>query len=98
MDVNQLAASGFYFTNWSDVVRCAFCGVQVGRWEEGNNAFKEYQRWDPSCGFVKGLFVGNIPIRSKDLPETSQQQPISSYDVYEYHMQYRTNSPCEHCK
>jgi len=40
MDANELAAAGFYFTNWSDVVRCAFCGVQVGRSEEGDDALK----------------------------------------------------------
>ena len=51
MDVNQLAAAGFYFTDWSDVVRCAFCGVDVGKWEEGDDAFKEHQRWSPSCWF-----------------------------------------------
>jgi len=30
MNKNYLAAAGFYFTNCSDVVRCAFCGVKVG--------------------------------------------------------------------
>jgi hypothetical protein len=39
MDVNQLAAAGFFFTNRGDVVRCAFCGVEVGHWVEGNDAF-----------------------------------------------------------
>jgi len=34
MDGNQLAAAGFYFTNQSDVVRCAFCGVEVVHWEK----------------------------------------------------------------
>ena len=66
----------------------------------GDDAFKEHKRWRPSCGFIKGLFVGNIPIRSKDQPEppSSQQQPKSSYDVYTYHMQYRPNSRSERCK
>ena len=30
MDANQLAAAGFYFTNQSDIVRCVFCGVEIG--------------------------------------------------------------------
>ena len=34
MDVNQLVAAGFFFTNRADVVRCAFCGVEVGHWVE----------------------------------------------------------------
>jgi len=76
MDVNQLAAVGFFFINRGDVVRFAFCGVEVGQWK-GDDAFKGHQRWSPSCAFVKGLFVGNIPAP----PETSQQQPSSSNDV-----------------
>ena len=58
------------------MVRCAFCGVEVGQWE-GDDAFKDHQRCSPFCAFVKGLFVGNIPAP----PETSQQQPSSSNDV-----------------
>jgi len=73
MDKNHLAAAGFYYTKWSDVVRCAFCGVELGYWEEGDDPFKDHQRCSPSCGFIKGLFVGNIPIGSGNLPETSPQ-------------------------
>jgi len=44
MDVYQLAAAGFFFTNRGDVVRCAFCGVEVGYWVEGDDAFKDQLR------------------------------------------------------
>jgi len=44
MDKNQLAAAGFYLTNWGDVVRCAFCGVVVSYWKEGDDAFIDHQR------------------------------------------------------
>ena len=99
IDTNLLAAAGFYYPNWSDVVRCAFCEVQLDSWEVGDDVFEEYQRRSPSCRFVKGLFVGNIPIRSNEQPETSsQQQPNSSCDVYTFHMQYRPNSRSEHSK
>jgi hypothetical protein len=100
IDATQLAAAGFYFPKWSDVVCSAFCEVQLGSWEVGDDAFKEHQRWSPSCSFVKGLCVGNIPIRSNDQPETSSssQQTNNSCDVYTYHMQYRPNSCSERCK
>jgi len=42
MDVNQLAAAGFFLSNRGDVVRCAFCGVEVWHWVEGDNAFKDH--------------------------------------------------------
>jgi len=32
-DANKLAAR-FYFKNKSDVVPCAFCGVEIGYWEK----------------------------------------------------------------
>ena len=78
MDKDHLSAAGFFFTNRGDVVRCAFCGVEVGRWEEGDDAFRDHQRWSPSCGFIKGLIVGNIPIGSDGQPGTSSSLPSSS--------------------
>ena len=84
MDVNQLVAAGFFFTNRGDVVRCAFCGVEVGQWVQGDDAFKDHKRWSPSCEFVKGLFAGNIPAPSG----TPQQQPIRSNDVCGPYMEY----------
>ena len=36
MDIKHLVAAGFYFTDWGDVVCCAFCGVGVGYWKEGD--------------------------------------------------------------
>ena len=91
MDVNQLAAAGLSFTNRCDVVRCAFCGVEVGDQVKGDDAFKDHQRWSPSCEFLKGFFAGNIPAPS----ETSQQQPSSSYDVCGPYMEYtlKTSRP-----
>jgi len=42
MEPKQLAAAGFYFTNQSDLVRCFFCGVEMGHWEEGDDVLKEH--------------------------------------------------------
>jgi hypothetical protein len=94
MGVNQLAAARFFFTNRGDVVRCAFCGVEIGQWK-GDDAFKDHQRWSPSCAFVKGLFEGKLPAP----PKTSKLQPSSSNDVFGSYMEYTliTSRP-EHCK
>jgi len=105
MDKNQLSAAGFYFTNRGDVVRCAFCGVEVGRWEEGDDALRDHQRWSPSCGFIQGLMVGNIPVGSDGQPGTSSsssslpsslplssQETSRSYDVCGPYMELRPNS------
>ena len=66
IDKNHLAAASFYYIYSKDVLCCAFCVVQVSQWEEGDDPFKEHQRWSPSCGYIKGLFVGNNPIGSTD--------------------------------
>jgi hypothetical protein len=91
IDVNQLAATGFFFTNRGEAVGCAFCEVEVGQWVKGDYAFKEHQRLSPSCAFVKMLCVGNIPAP----PKTSQQQPSSSNDMCGPHMEYtlKTSRP-----
>jgi hypothetical protein len=105
MDKDHMSAAGFYFTNRGDVVCCAFCGVEVGRWEEGDDAFRDHQRWSPSCGFIKGLIVGNIPVDSDGQPGTSSslslpssssllssQETSRSYDVCGPYMELRPNS------
>jgi len=98
IDKNYLAAAGFYYTKLSDVVCCAFCKVQVGHWEKGDDPFKYHQRWSPSCGFIVGLFVGNIPIGSTDQPTTSPELPTQSYDVCGPHFELRPNSQPERSK
>jgi hypothetical protein len=46
-NTNSLAAAGFNYTNWGDVVRSAFCGVEVGLWEEGVEPSKIISVGDP---------------------------------------------------
>ena len=72
-----------------------FCEVKVGKWNEGDDAFQDHQRWSPSCGFDRDLFVGNIPSQ----PKTSQQQPYSSNDLCGPYIDYtpKTSRP-ERCK
>ena len=60
-----------------DVVRCAFCGVKVGRWEQRGDPFRDHRRWSPSCGFIKGFIVGNVPIGSDDQPGISSSSSSS---------------------
>ena len=98
MDVNQMAAAGFYFTNKSDIVRCAFCGVVVGYWEKGEDALKEHQRWSPFCEFAKGLGAGNFPILSNDEPEKSPEQPSQSRNMCGARLELRPNSLPERSK
>jgi len=69
MDANQLAAAGFHFTDQNDIVRCFSCGVEIDYWTDGDVVLKAHQNLSRSCGFVKGLCVGNILILSNCQPE-----------------------------
>ena len=73
IDKNHLGAAWFKFTNQSDIVRCTICGVEIGYWQQGNDAFKDHQRWSLSCEFVRGLFVGNIATGSSEQPTASSE-------------------------
>ena len=67
----------------------------MGHWEEGGDALKEHQRWNPSCGFAKGLCVGYIPILSNDKPNKSSDQSTRSRYVCGPRIELRPNSCVE---
>jgi hypothetical protein len=71
IDKNNLAAAGFYYTDHSDVVCCAFCVAQIDLFQEGDDTFKDHLRLIPNCEFIRSLSVGNIPIGSSDQPTAS---------------------------
>jgi hypothetical protein len=99
MNKNRMAAAGYYFTNRSDVICCAFCGAQVGCLEEGDDAFTEHQRWSPSCVFIKGLFAGNIPIGPENQPGTSSPpETARGNDVCGPYMEMKPYSRLERSK
>lgn len=73
---SSMASAGFYYMKREDIVRCAFCGVEVGCWVEGDNPMQDHERWSPSCRFVKKMPVGNIPISGDHLgPSNSTDVP-----------------------
>lgn len=49
----QLARNGFYYLGRGDEVRCAYCKVEIMRWEEGDDPAKDHQRWAPQCPFLR---------------------------------------------
>ncbi|KAL1131906.1 hypothetical protein AAG570_011517 [Ranatra chinensis] len=58
-----MAAAGFYYLKRGDVVRCIFCGVEVGQWVDGDDPMVDHRKWSPACKFVRSPnSVGNIPI------------------------------------
>nr|CAD7426842.1 unnamed protein product [Timema monikensis] len=78
MDPDKLAEAGFYYLNKDDIVRCAFCGVEIGHWEEGDDAMRDHQRWGPHCPFLRKFSVGNVPLSGESDEELPANQ---SYDT-----------------
>ncbi|XP_066999486.2 death-associated inhibitor of apoptosis 1 [Anabrus simplex] len=77
---SRLAAAGFYYLGRDDIVRCFFCGVEIGCWEEGDDPFRDHQRWSPSCPYIRKLPVGNIPLDPNN-PAIVPNRDIQSYDT-----------------
>lgn len=79
LDPRILAKTGFYYIGPQDQVKCYFCKVEVGRWENGDNEVSEHSRWSPNCPLLKRRETTNVPI--EPTTELDQLLPPMSYDV-----------------
>lgn len=48
----DMAASGFIYGGYQDLVTCIFCGGILGHWEVGDEPDTEHRRWFPDCTFL----------------------------------------------
>ncbi|XP_048449288.1 inhibitor of apoptosis protein-like [Rhincodon typus] len=62
----ELAKAGFYYTGEEDRVACFVCGGKLSNWEPGDHATSEHRRHFPSCPFVLGNQMGNIPMSNTE--------------------------------
>lgn len=77
---HTLALLGFYKFAPSDMVKCYFCGVEIGMWEENDDVLVEHMRWSPSCSLIRRNQTNNIPISETLLDQTLP--PAPKHDVY----------------
>lgn len=82
ISASAMAAAGFYYLKVADTVRCAFCGVEVGCWVEGDDPMQDHQRWSPSCRFVRKLPSGNIPLTNTSNSHSSDHPRENGYEPY----------------
>lgn len=66
--VRAMAATGFYYTNDGDKVRCFYCRGELIHWMPGDNPAREHRRWSPNCPMVLGTPCGNVSI-GREPPE-----------------------------
>lgn len=58
----NLARAGFYYLHELDRVRCAFCSIEIGAWQPGDDPRQEHEKYSPACRFLRNLPCGNVPI------------------------------------
>ncbi|XP_076840713.1 baculoviral IAP repeat-containing protein 7 isoform X2 [Brachyhypopomus gauderio] len=58
---SDLARAGFYFLEYEDTVQCFCCHGILRQWVQGDSPLGEHKRHFPTCGFVLGRNVGNVP-------------------------------------
>lgn len=80
IDKHQLALLGFYYYGPGDMVKCHFCGVEIGMWEHGDDVLTDHMRWSPYCPLIRRNGTKNVPINeallNKALP------PAATLNVY----------------
>lgn len=70
----DLAKAGFFYTKKEDIVRCAYCSVEIGKWEPGDDVVSDHRRWSPNCIFLRSIMpgedvCGKYEIKPFSLPE-----------------------------
>lgn len=76
-----LARNGFFYLGWSDAVQCAFCGVEIIHWIEGDDVEQEHQRFSPDCLFIKQKCSNSqTPVLTRSQGEDSETNMDVGYD------------------
>uniref|UniRef100_A0A8C6MIB2 RING-type E3 ubiquitin transferase n=1 Tax=Nothobranchius furzeri TaxID=105023 RepID=A0A8C6MIB2_NOTFU len=60
----DLAKAGFFFLGHRDKVQCFCCGGILKCWVHGDSPASEHKRHFPTCCFIMGQAVGNIPLQA----------------------------------
>jgi hypothetical protein len=57
ISTKKLSEAGFYHVKsdkTKDLVKCAFCEVELCKWEEDDDPMTQHLKWSPKCEFFKG--------------------------------------------
>ncbi|GAB1602335.1 hypothetical protein Ahia01_000512600 [Argonauta hians] len=64
----DLAKNGFYYLGYGDVVKCAYCSVQLCNWKENDDVHKEHTRFSPKCPNLESFMKMDL---KRELSNTS---------------------------
>lgn len=81
IEPKELALVGFYFTGNDDLVKCNFCGIEVGQWAADDKAYDEHMKIFPTCPLISQKHTPNIPIDINLFKKTIQPPDYSDINV-----------------
>ncbi|KAK3585128.1 hypothetical protein CHS0354_034259 [Potamilus streckersoni] len=71
VNVNILAAAGFYYTGYEDAVRCYTCDGGLKKWVPGDDPWEEHCKWFPDCPHLEqSNYKPSLREANPDLSET----------------------------
>uniref|UniRef100_H3DEC4 E3 ubiquitin-protein ligase XIAP n=1 Tax=Tetraodon nigroviridis TaxID=99883 RepID=H3DEC4_TETNG len=74
----DLAQAGLYYLGQNDQVQCFCCGGILANWDAGDSAWGEHNKHFPSCFFILGHDVGNIPLQGSGEEEKRVVPPAGA--------------------
>lgn len=63
----NLAQLGFYWVGIGDIVKCVFCSVEIGLWEETDSVLGEHVKFSRYCDLICRRLTNNVPLCAKSL-------------------------------
>ncbi|KAM9833564.1 E3 ubiquitin-protein ligase XIAP [Syngnathus typhle] len=75
---SDLAQAGLYYLGQGDRVQCFCCGGMLGGWEAEDTPWGEHSKHFPTCFFVLGHDVGNVPAEGGTGLENPRSAPQGS--------------------
>uniref|UniRef100_A0A182I2W5 Uncharacterized protein n=2 Tax=Anopheles arabiensis TaxID=7173 RepID=A0A182I2W5_ANOAR len=71
----ELARWGFFYTGYRDCVRCYFCRIELGGWDEHDVVIEEHLKWSPHCRLMTKRPTNNVPIDPDFLDQLGEIVP-----------------------
>lgn len=78
IDRSRVAKLGLFYFGELDKVKCFFCNLILGEWEEGDDPAVDHERCRPLCPLMRGRPCGNIPLNGSSVSAPPNQQPNSN--------------------
>ncbi|XP_067657392.1 baculoviral IAP repeat-containing protein 7-like [Haliotis asinina] len=74
----DLARAGLFYTHTDDRVQCPFCYGVLKKWLPSDTPLSEHSKHFPQCRFIRGLDVGNVPIKSPSVSPLNRLSQVNS--------------------